>query len=341
MRRAHRRTATKRLALTSAGVAALLGFGALTLGTANAAGRPADRPAAAGVQGQSQSQSQSQGQSQGQSSQSKAQAAQQLSSFTVAFPAAPYRTHNIARAVELINGGVVQPGQIWSFNGTVGERTEENGFVDGIMINDGRYVKSPGGGVSAVATTMYNAMFFAGLKPVEHGAHSFYIERYPEGREATVAWGTLDLRWQNDSGHPVSIRATSTDTSVTITLLGTKQYDEIRATKGPRTHTTPPVQRTVSGPTCEVQTPLEGFDVSVGRVFLRGGYEVKHETFRTHYTPRDEIVCAPETPTAPASPSTGATPGTPGTPSSAAAPGAPSAPASPAAGSPVPAPSHT
>jgi vancomycin resistance protein YoaR len=221
---------------------------------------------------------------------------EKVSSFTVAFPPAPYRSTNIARAVELINGSVVLPGQEWSFNRTVGERTKDNGFVDGIMINNGQYVKSPGGGVSAVATTMFNAMFFAGVKPVEYGAHSFYIERYPEGREATVAWGTLDLRWTNDSGHALYIKAESTDTSVTITFLGTKKYDEIRATKGPRTNTKPPGTRTGSGPTCEVQSPLEGFDVAVGRVFVQEGREVKREDFKTHYTPRDKVTCTPEEP---------------------------------------------
>lgn len=229
---------------------------------------------------------------------------EKLSSFTVEFPAAPYRTTNIGRAVELINGSVVLPGKEWSFNRTVGERTPENGFVDGIMINDGQYVKSPGGGVSAVATTMYNAAFFAGVKTVEHGAHSFYIERYPEGREATVAWGLLDLRWVNDTGHALYVRAESTDTSLTITLLGTKKYDEIRATQGPRTHVTPPGKRTGSGPKCEVQTPLEGFDVAVGRVFVQGGKEVKREEFTTHYTPRDEVTCTPETPEGPGTPQT-------------------------------------
>ncbi|WP_328666026.1 VanW family protein [Streptomyces sp. NBC_00322] len=227
---------------------------------------------------------------------------EKVSSFTVAFPRAPYRSTNIGRAVELINGSVVLPGQEWSFNRTVGERSKENGFVDGIMINNGQYVKSPGGGVSAVATTMFNAMFFAGVKPLEYGAHSFYIERYPEGREATVAWGTLDLRWINDSGHALYIKAESTDTSVTITFLGTKKYDEIRATKGPRTNIKPPATRTGSGPECEVQTPLEGFDVSVGRVFVQDGREVKREDFDTHYTPRDKVTCTPEksapTPTA-------------------------------------------
>ncbi|MGW1888405.1 VanW family protein [Streptomyces sp. NPDC001970] len=240
---------------------------------------------------------------------------EKVSSFTVNFPAAPYRSTNIGRAVELINGSLVQPGREWSFNRTVGERTKENGFVDGIMINNGQYEKSPGGGVSAVATTMFNAMFFAGVKPVEYGAHSFYIERYPEGREATVAWGTLDLRWINNLDQALYIRAQSTDTSLTITFLGTKKYDEIRATKGPRTNITPPGTRTGSGPTCEVQTPFEGFDVAVGRVFVEGGKEVKRENFKTHYTPRDEVICTPEqTPPAATAPTQADGPDTPAAP---------------------------
>ncbi|WP_149824469.1 VanW family protein [Streptomyces tailanensis] len=216
---------------------------------------------------------------------------EKMSSFTVNFEPAPYRTKNIGRAAELINGSVVMPGETWSFNQTVGERTEANGFVEGIMILDDQFTKAPGGGVSAVATTMFNAMFFAGVRPVEYGAHSFYIERYPEGREATVAWGSLDLKFNNDSGNAIYIQAESTDTSVTVTFLGTKKYDEIESVTGPRTNVKEPEKKVSADKKCVPQTPLEGFDVTVERVFHAGGEEVKREPFRTHYTPRDEIVC--------------------------------------------------
>ncbi|MET8295302.1 VanW family protein [Streptomyces sp. NPDC005180] len=290
MRRAHRLTDHRRIGLPLMTGAAALSLGlSLLIPAAHASGAELPAPSGQAVGG-------------------VVAGPQEVSSFTVHFPAAPYRTTNIGRAVQLINGSVVAPGQTWSFNRTVGERTKENGFVDGIMINDGRYVKSPGGGVSSVATALYNAVFFSGAPFVEHGAHSFYIERYPEGREATVAWGTLDLRWKNDTGHPLTIRAESTDTSVTITLLGTKKYDEVRATLGPRSHLTLPAQRTASGPDCEAQTPLEGFDVAVDRVFVQRGQEVGRQTFRTHYTPRDEVVCTPE-PTQ--SPSPAASPSAP------------------------------
>ncbi|MEU0405988.1 VanW family protein [Streptomyces sp. NPDC006197] len=218
---------------------------------------------------------------------------EQMSTFTVNFPTAPYRTTNIGRAAELINGSLVQPGEVWSFNKTVGERTPDNGFVDGTMILDGSYRSAPGGGVSAMATTVYNAMFFAGVQPVEHGAHSFYIERYPAGREATVAWGSLDLKFRNDTGKPIYIKASATDSSVTVSFLGTKKYDSVEAVAGPRTNITQPTKREGTGKACVPQPPLEGFDISVDRVFKNDGVEVKRETYRTHYTPRDEVTCVP------------------------------------------------
>ncbi|MFF8378283.1 VanW family protein [Streptomyces sp. NPDC015661] len=218
---------------------------------------------------------------------------EQMSTFTVNFPTAPYRTTNIGRAAELINGSLVQPGEVWSFNKTVGERTPDNGFVDGTMILDGSYRSAPGGGVSAMATTVYNAMFFAGVQPVEHGAHSFYIERYPAGREATVAWGSLDLKFRNDTGKPIYIKASATDHSVTVSFLGTKKYDSVEAVAGPRTNLTQPTKREGTGEACVPQPPLEGFDISVDRVFKNGGTEVKRETYKTHYTPRDEVTCKP------------------------------------------------
>ncbi|MFF7736395.1 VanW family protein [Streptomyces sp. NPDC007984] len=216
---------------------------------------------------------------------------EKMSSFTVDFEPAEYRTKNIGRAVELINGSVVDPGETWSFNRTVGERTEANGFMDGIIILDDKFQKASGGGVSSVATTLYNAVFFAGVKPVEHGAHSFYIERYPEGREATVAWGSLDLRFTNDSGASIYIQAESTDTSVTVSFLGTRPYDEIKSVTGPRENVVKPEKKVSDDKECVPQTPLEGFDVTVERVFYEDGREVKREPYRTHYTPRDEIVC--------------------------------------------------
>ncbi|WP_243744554.1 VanW family protein [Streptomyces hainanensis] len=227
---------------------------------------------------------------------------EEMSSFTVEFEPASYRTTNIGRAAELIDGSLVLPDDAWSFNDRVGERTEENGFVEGVIIQDDRYQRAQGGGVSAVATTVYNAIFFAGVEPLEHGAHSFYIERYPEGREATVAWGSLDLRFRNDSGNAIYILADADDTSVTVTFLGTRRYDQVRSDTGPRENVREPETRRGEGEDCVSQPPLEGFDVEVQRVFVDGGEEVGRETYTTSYVPRDRIIC-PSTVTGSVSPS--------------------------------------
>ncbi|MFI7141373.1 hypothetical protein ACIBQ5_27700 [Streptomyces massasporeus] len=90
---------------------------------------------------------------------------------------------------------------------------------------------------------------------------------------------------------PRHIQAESTDTSVTVSFLGTRTYDEITSVTGPRENVTKPERKVSDDKECVPQTPLEGFDVTVERVFYDDGREVKREPYRTHYTPRDEIVC--------------------------------------------------
>ena len=130
---------------------------------------------------------------------------EQVSTFTTYFPYAEYRNVNLGRAAELIDGTLLKPGETFSLNGTVGERTEANGFTKGYIISDGILIQDLGGGVSQIATTTFNAMFFAGLEDVEHKPHSFYIDRYPIGREATVAWGAVDLQFRNDTPYGILI----------------------------------------------------------------------------------------------------------------------------------------
>ncbi len=184
------------------------------------------------------------------------------------------------------------PGEIFSLNGSVGRRTAAKGFVSAPQILDGEFVKDVGGGVSQFATTMFNAVFFSGLEDVEHKAHSYYITRYPEGREATVFYPEVDLKWRNDSGKGVLVTTSSTGTSVTVTFWGTKRY-EIEAQKGPRTRVRPFEKQYVTREDCTPASGHEGFDVVVTRVFRQGGREVKRERFSTRYLPEPNFVCGP------------------------------------------------
>jgi len=216
---------------------------------------------------------------------------ERMSTFTTRYPVVPYRVQNIGRAARLINGSVVLPGQSWSLNGAVGERTADNGFTEGYIISGGQFTKELGGGTSQVATTTFNAVFFAGLDDVEHHPHSLYISRYPAGREATVAWGAKDLRFRNDSGHGVLIQAAHSAGRITVSLWGTKRYDEVQSVSGAPYNHRPPKTVYSDDPECEPQAPVAGFDIDVYRVFIDNGSEVKRESFHTAYRATDKIVC--------------------------------------------------
>ncbi|WP_435771873.1 VanW family protein [Nocardioides sp. SYSU DS0651] len=231
---------------------------------------------------------------------------EKVSEFTTYYPHADYRNVNIGRAAELIDGTLLKPGEVFSLNGIVGERTAANGFTEGYIISNGILRKDLGGGVSQLATTAFNAMFFAGLKDIEHKPHSFYIDRYPVGREATVAWPTVDLRFENDTPYGVLVRAWvkpstwNSQGSVTVQMWSTKHWD-IKSSTSERYAHVPPGTRTLTTPDCEPHTGWSGFQVDVTRIFRRHGEsEVeKTEKFHTTYTPSDTVVCkSPEPPPA-------------------------------------------
>ena len=98
-----------------------------------------------------------------------------------------------------MDGALIKPGETISLNGYTGPRGLAEGYVPAAVISGGQLSKAVGGGISKFATTMFDAMYFAGLQDVHHKTHSFYISRYPAGREATVYEGLIDLQWKNDS----------------------------------------------------------------------------------------------------------------------------------------------
>ena len=147
-----------------------------------------------------------------------------------------------------------------------------------------------GGGVSQVATTLFNGMFFAGLEDVEHKPHSFYISRYPEGREATVNFDNVDLEFKNDSPYGVLIEMYTGGGQVTTRFWSTKVYD-IEAVKGERHNIRQPGSETDSDPDCVPQSPQSGFDVDVTRIFKQNGAEVRREVFSTRYNAEDAVTC--------------------------------------------------
>ena len=217
--------------------------------------------------------------------------------FTTKFPYAEYRNHNIGRAAELINNTLLKPGKTFSLNKTLGERTRKNGYVKGYIIREGRFRMELGGGVSQSATTTFNAAFFAGLKDVEHRPHGLYINRYPAGREATVFWPDLDLRFKNDTEYGVMIQARLVKATperqgrITVRMWSTKTYDKVESSDLRRSNFTTGTDIRDSRSDCEPQEPVQGFDVNYERLFYSGGKVVKREKFAWTYKPTSRVIC--------------------------------------------------
>ena len=232
---------------------------------------------------------------------------QNIGDFKTEFPHAPYRNTNIGTAAAKINGTLLKPNEIFSLNKIVGERTKENGFTEGNIISGGKFVLDLGGGVSQSATTTFNAAFFAGLKILEHKAHSVYISRYPVGREATVAWPSVDLKFLNDSGKGVLVQTIfkpstpGNQGSIRVVIWGTKTWD-ITAGQSAKSNPRQPAVVYNTAADCRAQAPTPGFDITVYRYFAKNGGRVKTESFTTKYNAADDIRCGPKPGTTPPPP---------------------------------------
>ena len=202
---------------------------------------------------------------------------------------------NIKRAADQINGAIVLPGATFSLNAATNPRDAAHGYVEAGIIEDGHPARGIGGGVSQVATTLYNASYFAGMTNVEHREHSFYISRYPAGREATVFDNVIDVKFRNDNPGAVMIQTVWAPGSITVRIYGTKRYD-VTSTAGPRTNPTEP--KTVSlpadqpGQPCTPSKGAPGFTITDTRTLREiSTGQVRTETRTVHYNPSPIVVC--------------------------------------------------
>ncbi|MEO7589498.1 MAG: VanW family protein, partial [Arachnia sp.] len=220
-----------------------------------------------------------------------------IGEFTTKFPHAAYRNTNLSKAAGSVNGTVLLPDQVFSLNEALGERTAKNGYVDGYVINGGVLVKEPGGGISQSSTTLFNAAFFAGYEDVEHKPHSLYFNRYPAGREATIYYGKLDMRFRNNTQFPAYIQgyvdrsAPGKQGTITFRIWSQKTWDKVVSTDLVKSDYYTGSTRTLKGPKCEPQAPIQGFSVSWKRLFYKGGAVAKSEDWFWKYSAGDRIVC--------------------------------------------------
>ncbi|MFE3452324.1 VanW family protein [Nonomuraea sp. NPDC059194] len=216
---------------------------------------------------------------------------QKVSSFTTQHPCCAPRVTNIQLMARTLDGHIVKPGETFSINGIVGERTAAKGYVPAGQIVAGKMEDGVGGGVSQFATTMYNAAYFGGFDDVEHLAHMYWISRYPAGREATVFWPTVDLKWKNDSPYGVLVKTSYTGGSITVTLWSTKRYDKVESISSPKRNHVAFTSKEDDSPDCTPQEPHDGFTIDVTRVITKDGAEVKREKKTTVYRMGPKVTC--------------------------------------------------
>ncbi|MCR4436480.1 MAG: VanW family protein [Clostridiales bacterium] len=151
-----------------------------------------------------------------------------LSSFSTQFHTSTQyeinRAKNIRLAVAKINGKILAPGQVFSFNDTVGPRTVDGGYEEAYVYVDGKVVPGIGGGICQVSSTLYGAVLFSDLEVNERANHMFTVSYVPLGRDAAVAYGQVDFKFKNSTSWPIKLEGwVSQDNKIFFAIKGTNE----------------------------------------------------------------------------------------------------------------------
>lgn len=220
----------------------------------------------------------------------------QLGSYASLYSGTADRIQNLQRGVSLLDGARIAPGAVWSFNEQVGPRTVERGFRSAPVIMNGEYEEGIGGGVSQIATTVFNAAWESGIKVAERTAHALYISRYPTGRDATVNYPDVDLKLRNDTNRWIVIKASYDESGILVRLLGGGAERRVESIPGELEVTGEPKVERQPDPTLfegervVVDDGEPSRAVRVERIVYRGDEVLYRESWYTGYRSEKKIV---------------------------------------------------
>lgn len=202
---------------------------------------------------------------------------------------------NVGAIAREVDGAIVGPGDTFDLEDHTGPRTASQGYVTAPVREDGTGPRVIGGGVSQFTTTLYNAVYLAGLKDAGHTEHAYYFDRYPVARDARSLaedGSTIDMAFTNDADTGIAIQTEASGESVTVRIWGTRQY-RVESSTGPRTDVTPPRLRRGPEDNCMPSPGMPGFSTSDTRVFydVDTGDEVRRETRDVRYAAKPAVVC--------------------------------------------------
>lgn len=216
-----------------------------------------------------------------------------MSNFTGSIP---NRIYNISLTASKINGVLIPPGEIFSFNNTVGDITAATGFKQAYVIKEGRTVLDDGGGVCQDSTTLFRAVLNAGLPVIKRTAHAYrvgyYEQGYPPGLDATVFYPSVDFQFKNDTPNHILIQAYTGGNTLYVDLYGTSDGREVTLTKPIITNQTPPPPEVKQddpalpkGVVKQVDWAAWGANVSFSRTVRRNSEVTISETWKSNYKP--------------------------------------------------------
>jgi vancomycin resistance protein YoaR len=203
----------------------------------------------------------------------------------------PDRANNIKLGSASINGTLMAPGEIFSFSDTVGRITREKGYRDAPIIVGDELVPGLGGGLCQVSTTLYNAVLYANLDIIERHNHSMSISYIPLGRDATVAIGSLDLKFKNNRDHYIIIGAELNNLRLTFRIFGPPMDEKVEIISSDYQQIAPSVQYEYSealpsGATEIVKPGISGFYITTWRIVYMDEQEISREMLgRDYYRP--------------------------------------------------------
>lgn len=152
---------------------------------------------------------------------------EQLASYTTRYDISNYnRSNNLSIAARKINGTIIMPGEVFSYNQVVGERTIAEGYKEAGAYAGGEVVQSVGGGICQVSSTLYNTALLANLEITDRSNHAFLTGYVPASRDATVSWGSLDFKFKNTRKYPIKIESSAENGICEINIYGIKEEVE-------------------------------------------------------------------------------------------------------------------
>ncbi|WP_410563110.1 VanW family protein [Amycolatopsis sp. cmx-4-61] len=219
-----------------------------------------------------------------------------IGEFTTAGLSGPAATNNRTLAAR-VSGTIVKPGETFSLGGRSGPRTADAGYVPAPVDEDGTGPDVVGGGVSQLASTLYNAAYLAGLADAGHLDHDHYLDRYPAGRDAKAVnadGSPVELKVTNDAATGIAIQASVSGGSVTVRIWGTRHF-RVEGQTGAQTPGDPPPIQFGSGGSgsCRPSIGTSGFSVTDTRVLydVASGAEVRRTSHTATYGPRPTVLC--------------------------------------------------